>query len=115
MKHIISKEIIQMTKLALEKVGEEEFEELGPDEVINLDEITEKFKKLSLTDKIKISQDLKEYTKCSETLIHILMRIEHDLLEKDEELNLNEITQIAAVGHPNIAEAFSLNDSISGC
>lgn len=82
---------------------------------MDLDEITEKYKKLSLSEKVKVSQDLKEYTKCSETLIHILMRIEHDLLEKDESFDLNEITQIASVGHPNIAEAFSLNDSISGC
>lgn len=108
MKHEISKEIIQMTRKALDSVGEESFEENGPDEVMDLSEISEKYKKLSLLEKIKVSQDLKEYTKCSETLIHILMRIENELLEKGLGFDLKEISAITKAGHPNLAETFDI-------
>jgi len=110
MKHAVSKEIIQMTRIALDRVGEDSFNEDGPDQIMDLSEITEKFKNLTLSEKIKVSSDLKEYLKCSETLIHILMRIQYEQMEEGQEIDQDELNKIVEAGHSNLSESFPPED-----
>jgi hypothetical protein len=89
-KHAVSQEIIKLTKAAIESVGEEAFEENGPDEVMDLEQVTQKYLQLPLNQKIQVSQDLFAWKRCSETLC-------------DRE----EIMKIIESSHPLIKESFA--------
>lgn len=110
-KHLISIEIIRLTRKALDDHGEEAFIEMGPNEVIDLEDISSKYDRLPLNEKIQVSKDLKAYTRCSETLVNILMRIEDNYFMMDQEWNKEELTAILEAGNPLMKEEFpSLND-----
>jgi hypothetical protein len=98
-KHAVSQEIIKLTKAAIESVGEEAFEENGPDEVMDLEQVTQKY--------FQVSQDLFAWKRCSETLCDVLMRIEHDLMMDDKEWDREEIMKIIESSHPLIKESFA--------
>jgi hypothetical protein len=106
-KHAVSQEIIKLTKAAIESVGEEAFEENGPDEVMDLEQVTQKYLQLPLNQKIQVSQDLFAWKRCSETLCDVLMRIEHDLMMDDKEWDREEIMKIIESSHPLIKESFA--------
>lgn len=106
-KHSVTKSIISMTREALKEVGEEEFDERGPDEIMDLGPITQRYRQLSQKTKVLVSSELKEYNRCSETLAHILMTIEHDFMMEDLVWDKDELREILDAGHPTLRDNFS--------
>lgn len=70
--HSLSKLIIEQTQNAIKNFGIYSFQTSGPEEVMELSNLKNKFKQLSQSEKIAVVKDLKNFDQESEVLIALI-------------------------------------------
>lgn len=95
MKHPLTVQIEKELNEALQKFGTYSFDDKGPEEVMNLANLKSAFRKLSLTEKIQVAQDLKSSDRGSMVLVDLIY---------SAHLNDNDLNQLAAVANPVVGD-----------